>query len=372
MDVVEGVSAQTHAVLRQAWREGVQPCLVLNKIDRLITELQLEPSEAFQHLRRTLEQVNVVMAALFAADAMAAQDRAAERAEERQRHQSKETLHMDGSSAEGEEIAAGEEVEEERSDDALYFEPERGNVVFASAVDGWGFTVEDFAEFLAEKMGCKAAALRRCLWGDFFLTKEKGKMQVKPGAEAKGKPPMFARFVLQNIWDVYAVSIPDRPTLACHRIPSRLGQPPSVRAAQPTLLTVPCLTTKAAESRDKPMLDKISHALGVKLPPRVTQQGTTRVRVSGRATRTMMRYDKNRPSSSANLSSSSVATAGCPSSSVQSVVASGSGRYEDGLQRSSQPPGLGSTPRYATAVWHAPALLLFCCELNHGDPKTEY
>ena len=43
VDVVEGVQPQTKVVLHQAWREGIKPVLVLNKIDRLITELKLQP-----------------------------------------------------------------------------------------------------------------------------------------------------------------------------------------------------------------------------------------------------------------------------------------------------------------------------------------
>eukprot|EP01018_Ginkgo_biloba_P041159 Gb_08336 [translate_table: standard] len=51
VDAVEGFHIQTHAVLRQAWIEKVTPCLVLNKMDRLITELKLTPMEAYSRLQ---------------------------------------------------------------------------------------------------------------------------------------------------------------------------------------------------------------------------------------------------------------------------------------------------------------------------------
>lgn len=57
VDCVEGVCIQTHAVLKTAWDEGVRPVLVLNKIDRLITELQFSPQDAYSHLCRIIEQV---------------------------------------------------------------------------------------------------------------------------------------------------------------------------------------------------------------------------------------------------------------------------------------------------------------------------
>ena len=59
VDAVEGVCPQTQAVLQQAWVEGIKPCLVLNKVDRLITELKYSPTEAYYHLQQILEQVRV-------------------------------------------------------------------------------------------------------------------------------------------------------------------------------------------------------------------------------------------------------------------------------------------------------------------------
>merc|ERR1719210_3136494 len=39
VDVVEGVAAQTRAVLRQAWRDRVHTCLFLNKVDAVNQQL---------------------------------------------------------------------------------------------------------------------------------------------------------------------------------------------------------------------------------------------------------------------------------------------------------------------------------------------
>ena len=51
VDVCEGIHIQTHAVLRQVWIEKVVPCLVLNKLDRLIVELRMSPTEAYARLQ---------------------------------------------------------------------------------------------------------------------------------------------------------------------------------------------------------------------------------------------------------------------------------------------------------------------------------
>ncbi len=57
VDAVEGVCPQTQAVLQQAWMDGIKPCLVINKVDRLILELHYSPTEAYYHLQQILEQV---------------------------------------------------------------------------------------------------------------------------------------------------------------------------------------------------------------------------------------------------------------------------------------------------------------------------
>lgn len=62
--------SQTKVVLQQAWMEKIKPVLILNKIDRLITELKMEPLEAYLHLQQILVEVNAVTGELFTSDVM--------------------------------------------------------------------------------------------------------------------------------------------------------------------------------------------------------------------------------------------------------------------------------------------------------------
>ena len=78
VDAVEGVCVQTHAVLQQAWDEHVVPVLVLNKIDRLIVELQLSPLEAWHHMKNIVQQVNAIAGHLYSNAAAGERDAAAE------------------------------------------------------------------------------------------------------------------------------------------------------------------------------------------------------------------------------------------------------------------------------------------------------
>lgn len=55
VDVVEGVCPQTRGALSMSFVEGLKPVLVLNKIDRLITEMQLSPLDAYVHLSQVLD-----------------------------------------------------------------------------------------------------------------------------------------------------------------------------------------------------------------------------------------------------------------------------------------------------------------------------
>ncbi|XP_008842672.1 elongation factor-like GTPase 1 [Nannospalax galili] len=188
VDAVEGVCPQTQAVLRQAWLENIRPVLVINKIDRLIVELKFTPQEAYSHLKNILEQINALTGTLFTSKVLE------ERAE-------REIESRVNPNSEGDQVYDWSTGLEDADDSQLYFSPEQGNVVFTSAIDGWGFGIEHFARIYSQKIGIKKEVLLKTLWGDYYINmKAKKIMKVD---QAKGKKPLFVQLILENIWSLY-------------------------------------------------------------------------------------------------------------------------------------------------------------------------
>ncbi|KAI3921253.1 hypothetical protein MKW92_022815 [Papaver armeniacum] len=155
VDAVEGVHIQTHAILRQVWIEKLTPCLVLNKYTRL---------------QRIVHEVNGIMSA----------------------YQSDKYLSDVDSLIAGSVNEMGDESFESMEDDEEdTFQPQKGNVAFVCALDGWGFSIKEFAEFYASKLGASVSALQKALWG---------LKAIGSGSKAK---PMFVQFVLEPLWQVY-------------------------------------------------------------------------------------------------------------------------------------------------------------------------
>lgn len=189
VDACEGVHIQTHAVLRQAWIERVKPCLVLNKIDRLITELKMSPMEAYTRLQSILIEANNIVNTFRSEKYLSDVDSVLT-----------STDHIVGSddtdNGSHEESASLEEDEKDA------FAPEHGNLVFACALDGWGFRINHFASLYAAKLGASETALRKALWGDYYYIPKMKKIVGKKASGGKVKP-MFVQFVLEPLWQVY-------------------------------------------------------------------------------------------------------------------------------------------------------------------------
>jgi U5 small nuclear ribonucleoprotein component len=53
--------ANTERLIKLLAQEGVAFTLCINKIDRLIVELKLPPTDAYHKLRHTIEEVNTIL-----------------------------------------------------------------------------------------------------------------------------------------------------------------------------------------------------------------------------------------------------------------------------------------------------------------------
>ncbi|KAF2489851.1 putative ribosome biogenesis protein Ria1 [Lophium mytilinum] len=210
VDAVEGVCSQTVTVLRQTWIEKLKPILVINKMDRLITELKMSPGEAYTHLSKLLEQVNAVMGSFFQGDRMEDDlkwrekmeekiNAAAEKAQERTDGISSSVLE----NGDGIDTTNTPAEYEERDDEDIYFSPENNNVIFSSAIDGWAFTVKQFAGLYEKKLGIKRSVLEKVLWGDFYLDPKNKRVLGSKHLKGRNLKPMFVQLVLDNIWAVY-------------------------------------------------------------------------------------------------------------------------------------------------------------------------
>jgi elongation factor 2 len=104
VDAVEGVMAQTETVARQALEERVKPVLFINKVDRLISELRLSPSEIRKRFAGIINDFNSIIEIYGEIDFR----------------------------------------------DLWKVDPSKGSVVFGSALHRWGFTLG-----IAEKKGIK-------------------------------------------------------------------------------------------------------------------------------------------------------------------------------------------------------------------------
>lgn len=208
VDAVEGVCSQTVTVLRQTYVEKLKPLLVINKMDRLITELKLTPAEAYTHLSKLLEQVNAVMGSFALGERMEDDLRWRERIDEKvsAAAAAKESV-LENEDGTGVDMNAPPADYEEKEDEDIYFEPEKNNVIFSSAIDGWAFTPRQFAGLYEKKLGIKRHILEKVLWGDFYLDPKTKRVLSSKHLKGRALKPMFVQLVLENIWAVYEATM---------------------------------------------------------------------------------------------------------------------------------------------------------------------
>jgi len=157
VDCVEGVCVQTETVLRQALTERIRPVVFINKVDRAIMELQLDPEEAYQGFQKTLQNVNVVIATYN-------------------------------------DPVMGE----------LQVSPELGTVAMGSGLQAWAFSLNRFARMYASKFGVEESKMRDRLWGDnFFDAKNKKWITSETSQDGTRLKRAFCQFCLDPIYQVF-------------------------------------------------------------------------------------------------------------------------------------------------------------------------
>ncbi len=156
VDIVEGVQANTEQIIRYAVLEDLPLTLVVNKMDRLILELKLPPTDAYFKIKHVIEEVNTVI---------------------------EETMPGQG--------------------DQRRLSPEKGNVAFACSTMGWCFTLPSFAKMYADSYpGVNVKDFGMRLWGDIFFNPRSRKFTRK-GIE-EGAKRTFVNFVLEPIYKLYS------------------------------------------------------------------------------------------------------------------------------------------------------------------------
>jgi len=158
MDCVEGVCVQTETVLRQALQERVKPVVMINKVDRIILELQAELEDTYLNFVKILENANVIIAT----------------------------------------------YNDEALGDCQVF-PDMATVAFGSGLQSWAFTLNHFANLYASKFKTDASKLIKKMWGNNFFDTKAGKWSKKEGTDAAGKPLVrgFCKFVLEPIFKMF-------------------------------------------------------------------------------------------------------------------------------------------------------------------------
>eukprot|EP00730_Choanoeca_flexa_P004417 TRINITY_DN11687_c0_g1_i5.p1 TRINITY_DN11687_c0_g1~~TRINITY_DN11687_c0_g1_i5.p1 ORF type:complete len:1024 (+),score=315.78 TRINITY_DN11687_c0_g1_i5:209-3280(+) len=163
VDCIEGVGVQTKTVLRQALADGVQPVLVMNKVDRCMGELNYSPEEAYLKFESTIAAINALIEQYQPADV------------------------------------------------DFRVTPRNGSVGFASGLHGWGFTLPQIAERLLQRQGQAVTEdamlkLSKRLWGSYYVDSKTHKWRKDYLADENGQAQerVFCKFVLQPLYEVVA------------------------------------------------------------------------------------------------------------------------------------------------------------------------
>ena len=186
IDAVEGIMLHTEMLLRQIISDGLPLVLVINKVDRLILELKLPPDDMYHKLRNVIDSVNAFIS-----------------------HQSNGRYPK--------------------------LSPDRGNVIFASSMHGYAFSLESFATQYLDQLDSDVEeeedafggfknhgglgknltpdAFATRLWGNSYLDPKTKTFKRRAGEcspdPVSGLSPKrtFVQFILDPLYKMYTLCV---------------------------------------------------------------------------------------------------------------------------------------------------------------------
>lgn len=225
IDIVEGIRVQTETVLRQALQERLKPVLLINKVDRAIMELQMTKETLYSTLCKLIQSVNN-----FIRDNV-----------------------------------------EDKYFDRLKLDPREGNVAFASGLQGWGFTIPQFARLYSKRTGKSYDKLRKRLWGEYYFDPETKKWVRSQISKNTGKKLQrgFCQYVLDPIYTIFEDAFEKDNLTKLDAILQKLGRPSLTvedKQKQPKKLI------RAVMQKFQPASDAMLEMIAVHLPSPVVAQ----------------------------------------------------------------------------------------------------
>lgn len=160
IDAAEGIMLNTERLLKNAVQEKLPVTICLNKIDRLMLELKLPPTDAYYKLRHILEEVNSLLS-VYSED-----------------------------------------------ETGVTVSPLLGNVCFASSYYRFCFTLGSFAKIYSDSFGgINDKEFARRLWGDIYFNSKTRKFTKKPPSSSSQRS--FVEFVLEPMYKIFAQVVGD-------------------------------------------------------------------------------------------------------------------------------------------------------------------
>ncbi|CXJ04785.1 elongation factor Tu, putative [Plasmodium berghei] len=190
IDCIEGLCSQTKIVLRQTWKEMVKCILVINKIDKLITNKNMDSVDAYEHINNIIENVNAYIYQLYMEQNMDTED-------------------------------INNTIELEK----YTFSTLKGNVLLCSSIHCWCVDMNIFTYLFCKKMNIdinNCNKIKKYMWNRYYFNiKEKKILKIPNDTNIlpsgggtntvkKKKKNLFSLVVLDFLWRIYDITITNR------------------------------------------------------------------------------------------------------------------------------------------------------------------